>query len=514
MNEQSDSPWRVLWTGLGILACFALATSLRLLAGASALALPLLVAATLALTALCMWRSRGRSIGWPSRLCAITIALVFVPLLYGSLASGDRSWDGLTAFTLRARVLHAGGLEHPFFADEAACNYTRHYPLLLPLLLSSFADFSERAGRIVLPALWLLWLASISLGLSRVARGRRELCLCAAALTPIFVGPGHGAVDSGFAEVLHAALLTSAAVALLEGRASRVQALVALPAFLLPLSKVEGVGHCLLLVAVAALFCARRAFLSAAFGATLGLAIQALVLVRSSGGSIQVSPGTAALVAALAPWVVLGLAASVRAALRSTGYWLLVFVLAGALVFAASGFDAYPWFREVAGGAFDAASLGQILARFAFQIVNVKKFGLAWLVLLALCVICRSRWSGARAASGSSGDASSAALGSPPRASSQFAPSPLACELASPRFAALWALIAGHVLLVAAFLATRPEGTLKLFVKEGLPRYTAQIVGLAWIAIGLLMERASIGPELLPWDRDAPVRAEDRGVSA
>ena len=497
MTQQADESLAGAWLALGALAIFALATTVGLLLGAEhPAATRNLLVASVSLSAVWFWRRRSSAIALPSRLCMLVLVATFVPLLVGSLATGDRSWDGLTAFTLRARALNAAGLEHPFFADEAACNYTRHYPLLLPLLLSSFVEISERAGRIVLPALWVLWLAVLARGLRPLARGRRELCLCGAALTPIFVGPGHGAVDSGFAELLHAVLLTAGAVALLEAwplstrpapRAEGSRGFVALAfvAFLLPLSKIEGIGHCLLLLCVAAVACAPRVVLATAGAASLGLALQALVLLRNSAGSLDVSATLAVAAAVALPFAVVVFALAIRAAMRSARLWFVVVAFAIVAVVLASGFDAHSWFREVAGAGFEASSLAEVLARLAFQVVNVKKFGLVWLVLLVLM------WFAARGAR-----------------------RPRSAEVEAARTARLttlapctWLLIA-HTVLVAAFLVTRPVDSLSLFVKEGLPRYMAQVIGVAWVAVGLLLERSRFGPEFLPWDQRASQRGE------
>ena len=500
MTQQADESLAGAWLALGALAIFALATTVGLLLGAEhPSATRNLLVASVSLSAVWFWRRRSSALALPSRLCMLVLVATFVPLLVGSLATGDRSWDGLTAFTLRARALNAAGLEHPFFADEAACNYTRHYPLLLPLLLSSFVEISERAGRIVLPALWVLWLAILARGLRPIARGRRELCLCGAALTPIFVGPGHAAVDSGFAELLHAVLLTAGAVALLEawpfstklvaprGTDSRGLVALAFVAFLLPLSKIEGIGHCLLLLCVAALACAPRVVLATAGAASLGLALQALVLLRNSAGSLDVSATLAVAASAALPFAVVVFALAIRAALRSARLWFVVVAFAIVAVVLASGFDAHSWFREVAGAGFEASSLAEVLARLAFQVVNIKKFGFVWLVFLVLI------WIAAR----------DARRQSPRSAAVEATRAARPISLAP----CTWLLIA-HTVLVVAFLVTRPVDSLSLFVKEGLPRYMAQVIGVAWVAVGLLLERLRFGPEFLPWDQRASQQGE------
>ncbi len=443
-----------------------LAMTLTVLAGGGALLLwgrvpPFVLPVALVVAALAV---RPRDLPAPTLPLLGLLVATTAPLVFGALATDDRSWDGFTTWTLQARFLLEGDLGQPFVRDAAVLNCARGYPLLQPLLLSQCMHLlGPGGGRVVLPLLYLLALLALATPLRQVgvAMRWRGVALAALALLPIVLGPGHGAADSGFAEVLVLALLTAGGGALLLDQPQ----LAALVAFLLPHAKHEGTPQALLLVLVAAALgrwrAARGACLGAALGLGLWLPLQARLLPAEGPG--MAGPWLALLGAALPCCaLLLGRALAGRrqggtvAAILGVAAvaWLVTCLWPSAsplrLVFGAHG-----------GVVTTPAAVGDIVLGIGQQLVWVRKFGFTFPLLL-LCV-----WLGWRRGG------------------------------LAPVRPLLWLLLlaAGGVLLL---LLTRPPATLALFLKEGLPRYTLQLTGIAWLVIARLLH------DLLPERADSP----------
>ncbi len=385
------------------------------------------------------------------------VAIAALAIAYGSIATADRSWDGLATWTANARWLAVDGtLEQPYFRDPDVFHYARGYPLLQPILLAlGMTWFGELGGRVLFPLLWLLLVTGLDAPLARAGLDPkpRRLAVLGLALVPIFIEPGGGGAASGFADLLVAGLVLHAAVALAEDR----PALATVTGLLLPMAKTEGLVHVLILLGLAALAGRRQAAIGTALGAALGLALS--VPLQQQIRSPDVALGWASLLPATLPFAVLGLGLALHAR-RTRRLALVATLVAPACLL---------WI-----GAFDRTVLGQTLQNFArldlafeelpaiagqgvLTLVQVRKLGLTFVLAAATVVVVSRR-----------------------------------CGLGSlrPLLAAL--LLAGTAILL--FLADRPPEAIDLFLREGMVRYTAQWTGVAWLLIGLGWARLAAHP--------------------
>ncbi len=385
------------------------------------------------------------------------VAVATLAIAYGSLATADRSWDGLATWTANARWLAVdGSLEQPYFRDPDVFHYARGYPLLQPILLAlGMTWFGELGGRVLFPLLWLLLVTGLEAPLARAGLDPkpRRLAVLGLALVPIFIEPGGGGAASGFADLLVAGLVLHAAVALAEDR----PALATVTGLLLPMAKTEGLVHVLILLGLAALAGRRQAAIGTALGAALGLALS--VPLQQQIRSPDVALGWASLLPATLPFAVLGLGLALHAR-RTRRLALVATLVAPACLL---------WI-----GAFDRTVLGQTLQNLArldlafeelpaiagqgvLTLVQVRKLGLTFVLAAATVVVVSRR-----------------------------------CGLGSlrPLLAAL--LLAGTAILL--FLADRPPEAIDLFLREGMVRYTAQWTGVAWLLIGLGWARLAAHP--------------------
>lgn len=384
------------------------------------------------------------------------LALCAIPGIAGTLATEDRAWDGLASWTLRARFLATTeGIAHPFFRDPTVCNYSRTYQLLQPSILASLMPWvGTRGARLVVTACYLAFVALLGTAL----RGRGvqprfvTLTMVGAALTPILLGPGHGAIDSGFADPLQCMLLTAAAAALtLDHRG-----LAASAALLLPLGKTEGLIEVVVFLAVALLTRRDRAAIGAAVGGAIGLGIWLPLLVQLADAaaptSVRVLAATAGGAAMLLPTIaVFALRRTSQPRRIGTAF---VGVIAVGAVAAAGMLRGSP--LQGALAPFTSLdpnwpALPEIVGSVALQFVYVRKFGLLFPLLAALLVAAH-------------------------RQRRQ--------HLAGPALL----LLAAGLALIPLFLLGRHGVFLELTLTEGLPRYTMQFLGPAWIAAGLLAD--------------------------
>ena len=382
----------------------------------------------------------------------IIIAAVTLGVVYGALATMDRSWDGLATWTANARWLTQDGtLEHPYFRDPNVFSYGRGYPLLQPILLAQGMTWlGEHGGRLLFPALWLLLVTSLAPPLRRAGlQGRTlDLMVLGLALVPMFIEPGGGSAASGFADLLVAVLLLHATIAVAEN----VNTPAMLACFVLPMAKNEGLAHVLIFVTVAAFVGRRAAAQGAAIGGILGLAIWLPLQSQLRHPGAPFSLGF--LGVALAPALAWCLATMVQRTRSRT-------LVLGAAIVLAAGLATLTTLDHTSVGLalrrltlFDLnwGDLPDIVAVGLRQFVSVRKMGLTFILLIAVgWVLHRRRGLG---------------------------------EL-RPLFGIL--VLAG--MAIVAFLATRPAGTLDLFLREGIKRYTAQWIGPAWLVIGLGIAR-------------------------
>jgi hypothetical protein len=231
----------------------------------------------------------GPATGWWRRVAALVLFVALVAVGYGALATPSRHWDGAAAFDAKVFWLsREATLQQPFFADPAVFHHSPDYPLLLPLLVA----MTERLlggglGRLWLPGVYVLWLLVLAAALVRAGCERRVALaiVVAAALTPALLGPGSGAVDSGYSEpVLLLATTTIAAGLLL---ASPVD--LAVGVVLALASKPEGIAYAMVAAWVAFVRGQRHLLLvvlaAFALGCTLWLPTQRQLLHEPAVGT-------------------------------------------------------------------------------------------------------------------------------------------------------------------------------------------------------------------------------------
>lgn len=274
-------------------------------------------------------------------LAAAALLAALAAVVHGALATPSRHWDGAAAFDGKAFWLtQAPTLQQPFFADPAVFHHSPDYPLLLPLLLAS----TERLlggglGRLWLPALWVLTLLVLAATLRR-AGGERRLVLAvvvAMGLTPALLGPGGGAVDSGYAD----GLLLLATTTLAGGLLLRAPFEVAVGVVLAVASKPEGLVYVAAAAAVSTARGERRLLvvlllaLAGALAAWLPTQRQLLHLPPGCAGLVATVVGTFAGIG-LGLWGFEGLVARTRSPAR----WRLLLLAAGIV----AALLLLPWF--------------------------------------------------------------------------------------------------------------------------------------------------------------------------
>ncbi|MEO0481664.1 MAG: hypothetical protein AAF196_19505 [Planctomycetota bacterium] len=190
-------------------------------------------------------------------------------LSWGAISTSARQWDGVVAWELRARALaDQPTLAQPLFLDEQVLRPSHSYPLLWPLLQGTLTQmFGEATSRMLPVALWLSLGAAVFTGLRKLGVTLALAVTTAALTNPRMLDECVGAVDSGFADVPHAALLTFLAL----GFARRDALLLSAGTALLIWSKPEGILHALVPIAVAWLSAERRLSIAATLGLSTGL---------------------------------------------------------------------------------------------------------------------------------------------------------------------------------------------------------------------------------------------------
>jgi len=444
-----SAPW-----SLTTLALFALSAHALWLLGAP---LPAWLLAACGVGALPIARAELR----PPRLAPLGLVgllLALGAITWGACATDSRVWDGFVAWGATAKWLALdGSLQQPAFTEGPAYLQSRGYPLLQPALLAQTSGWlGPLGGRLLFPCLWL----SMALTLARAlhARGANpraiSLCVAALALLPAFTEGREGAADSGYADLLVAALLTHAAAALLAGRALPF----ALACLLLPMAKNEGVVHGALWIGCAAARGGRRLPIAGALGALLGLSAWAPLQARLVAAGAPAGTGWLAQLLVPIAALAFGLGLSLPrwrlpAVLASCGLVFTVVALSG---FAASSLGEA--FGNLARLQVPWADAPRIVGRVLYESIQPVKVGVTFLLPLLAAALLRRRGYAL-------GDAG-----------------------------ALLAAIGLGLAAIAAFVTLGPPQLIDSFLHTGVDRYVAQWVGVAWLASGALLARLAPAP--------------------
>lgn len=456
-------PWSLLW-----LTLFAVPGLAVLFAGG--VPSPWLLLAATAIALAVGWVRLGRgphsvaaSAPWATgtKLTLLAVVAGAVAIGWGCLATTERSWDGFATWGLVARQLLAGAsLGDPSFADPAVFTYARGYPLLLPLGMQQLGGWLGADGmRLFHVVVWLLLLDGVRHAIAAGGGDRRmvRLGVLGAALVPMFVEPGHGSAESGFADLLVAALVAHALAAQLSGSVAAALCV----GLLLPMAKNEGALHLALWIAAAAAARQRGAANGFAIGGALALAAWLPVQQQLREPGTQVA-WSAAMFAPIGLLVVARIVGALAARWpRST-----CVAFAGAAVLALLTLPGQ--LRDILDAtiAVDIAAAPGVFGAVLGEACWLRRFGGTFPVLLL---------------------AAAAAWG---RRRTHAA------------WSRLWpgsAVAATFVAAIVGFLLVVPEHKRALFVREGIGRYLSHLVGLAWIVVPLaVLTPAEAPPQPVP----------------
>ena len=396
-----------------------------------------------------------------TKLTLLAVVAGAVAIGWGCLATTERSWDGFATWGLVARQLLAGAsLGDPVFADPAVFTYARGYPLLLPLGMQQLGGWLGADGmRLFHVVVWLLLLDGVRHAIAAGGGDRRmvRLGVLGAALVPLFVEPGHGSAESGFADLLVAALVAQALGAQLAG-STRAALCVGL---LLPMAKNEGALHLALWIAAAA--AARQRGVANGFVAGGVLALAAWLPVQQ-----QLREPGAPVVWAAAMFAPLALLVGARAAGTLAARWprSTLVALAAAAVLALGTLPGQ--LRDILDATFavDVAAAPGVLAAVLGEACWLRRFGATF---PALFLATAAAWGRRRTHAA---------------------------------WSRLWpgsAVVATFVAAIVGFLLVVPEHKRALFVREGIGRYLSHLVGLAWIVVPLaVLTPAEAPPQPAP----------------
>ena len=423
-----------------------------------------LVVVTLLVRPLTNPRRPPQPFGLGVPLLTLLIAASALAIAWGCLATPERSWDGFATWGLTMRHLLAGeGLAAPYFADPAVFHYARGYPLLQPVLMQQLGCWGGAdAARLFPVAAWLALLHAVHTGTAAGTSSRhaRHLALAGIALVPMFVEPGHGSAESGFADLLLTAVLAYGARALLADE--RGTALCV--GLLLPVTKNEGALHLALWLGLACAHrrdhAARGLLLGGALSLAAWLPVHHRLLHPGEAGGVPLTAWTPLLLP-------LAAAAAGRVVARFGARALLLLLALPALAAALLPTQ----LQHLLGGSFTAttiewSALPHVLADFAAQAAWLRRFGTTF-VLVALVA-----W----------------------RAWLHRSPTP-AGPSAWQRGGPLVTALGLFALAIVGLLLCVPSGNRDLLLREGLARYLAQCSGVAWITIGVML---SLGHGAIP----------------
>ncbi len=403
--KRSDLLWRLGLVPLLGLALYAVASHALLLLG---IPLPralfpgvVLVSVAFAWMLRCpeTVAQRDEAGNWP-RIVAIfavvTLGFGVGILVYGSVVTVDRSWDGLVSWSLRAAYLAPpADLTVPFFADPGVYAHSKQYPLLQPLCLGACQSLlGVQPGRLFFPALYLAFLLLVAntVRARGLSRGWTWLVVASFGLTPMWFSRGGGSVDSGYAELFLAYLLAVAAAGVLLER----PLFLACAAFCLPLVKPEGLPYGVLLCLVTLMGAPGRRL---HYTATLSLAGALLLWLPLQARIVGAAPGMGTVLWPLMGAAVLlsGKELLIRAKVgRRTLWWggLAAAMVCVALAIAFQGELALshsPVLRDFATNLDDLGGRVRNLPRLVVGVLEgiaiVRKFGVVFLLLAFLMLV-------------------------------------------------------------------------------------------------------------------------------
>lgn len=321
---------------------------------------------------------------------AFTLIVIAVSLMvYGSISSISRDWDGFVAWSLKAQYLTPpASLDQPHFTDSAIYGYGLAYPLLQPLCLGAMQSlFGDLPGQLLFPLVYVASVTTLLLSLSRQGLGRSAVWLgaLAFALTPMWLNRGAGAVDSGYADLFLAYTLILAASGLLLCD----RRLLFLGALLLPLIKPEGSVYALALVLITALSAPAKQHYAAAWGVTLALVLW-IPLRSPEAGALNIA-GPLALFGLLLAIHMLAQRLSRRAMLAIGGGLLATFVITVYLSADSLRGSTNPLLRDFVVHILDLPerlqNTPELLGGYAKALLSLNEFGLFFILSLGLLVL-------------------------------------------------------------------------------------------------------------------------------
>jgi hypothetical protein len=300
----------------------------------------------------------------PSRTLVVGVGLLLgVSTIVASVASASASlgWDGLLVWELKAHAicLNNGMLPLGLFTDSSVGFAHPNYPLLQPLadawMSAWMASCDEQAAKIV-PIVLLVASCAVIAGGVYDFTGNAEASVFAAALplTVPFLYVDEGSASSGYADIGLGAYYVASVILLAQwtrasGRATRTLICAGLLAAFLIWSKQEGAVYWAVLgIALGAVCVARRDLLPLLIWATPGLLV-------------------------LTAWSLF---------LRGLG--------------TVSGYDFMP--ITLSNIAANAGRVPELLSLLLVELLTFSRWGLLWVVALALCALQTPRGSGNRLA--------------------------------------------------------------------------------------------------------------------
>jgi len=321
---------------------------------------------------------------------AFTLIVIAVSLMvYGSISSISRDWDGFVAWSLKAQYLTPPvSLDQPHFTDSAIYGYGLAYPLLQPLCLGAMQSLlGNLPGQLLFPILYVASVATLLISLSRQGLGRSAAWLgaLAFALTPMWLNRGAGAVDSGYADLFlaYALILAGAGLLLCDLR------LLFLGALLLPLIKPEGSVYALALGLITALSAPTKQHYATAWGLTLALVLW--IPLRSPEVGVVNTAGPLAIFGLLIAIHMLAQRVSRRTMLAIGGGLLAASILAVYLTADSLRASTNPLLRDFVVHILDLPERLQrtpeLLSGYAQATVSLNEFGLFLILSLGLLVL-------------------------------------------------------------------------------------------------------------------------------
>lgn len=330
-----------------------------------------------------------RAMPW---IAASLLGLATGLMVYGSVGSLARDWDGFILWSLKAHYLvPPTSLDQPYFTDPAIyASGMSYYPPLQPLCLGAMRGLlGDLSGQLLFPILYVASIATVFLALAHRGLTRSEAWIGALAfgLTPMWLNRGAGAVDSGYADLFlaYALILAGAGLLLSDLR------LLFLGALFLPLIKPEGTVYALALGLITATSAPTRHHYATAWGLTLALLLW--LPLRTGDGDAMSFAGPLLILGALvaihklhrrvSPRTMLGIGLGIAG-----GTLIAVFVAEDALR-SSSNLLLRDFVVHILDPVDRLAKTPQLLLGYAKAVMAVNDFGLLFLLAFALLLLPR-----------------------------------------------------------------------------------------------------------------------------